>query len=183
MNAEFPTITTARLNLRAVTGDDAALYHQLLSVPEVTLKTDIPDSPTEKRSERFVSWMSGLYQKDKGCAWIIENRETHALMGAIRINQIFRKEKTGEIGYELHPEYWGRGFMSEALTAVITCGYEHFSLNRLEAWTLPGNEVSDQVLLKCGFSFEGVLRQKACFKGGFHDLRVFSRLATDREIK
>jgi ribosomal-protein-alanine N-acetyltransferase len=85
----------------------------------------------------------------------------------------------GEIGYESHPEFWGRGLMTEAVRAVVACGHGQFKLNRIEAWTLPGNAASDRVLVKAGFNYEGTLKQKAWFKGAFHDFRMFGRVAAD----
>jgi ribosomal-protein-alanine N-acetyltransferase len=151
----------------------------LLSISDVTARTDIPDSPTRKRSERFVSWMSKLFERGNGCAWVIENRRSKTLLGAIRINEIEKKARCGVIGYELHPGSWGKGLMSEALAAVVVCGHSEFNLNRLEAWTCPGNSASDRVLLKNGFTYEGTLRQKSWFKGEFQDLRMFGRLIDD----
>ena len=52
-------------------------------------------------------------------------------------------------------------------------------LGLLDAWTLPGNAASDRVLEKSGFRHEGTLRQKAWFKGAFHDFRIFGRIASD----
>jgi ribosomal-protein-alanine N-acetyltransferase len=69
--------------------------------------------------------------------------------------------------------------MSEAVEAVARCGFDQFALNRIEAWTLPGNAASDRVLEKAGFCYEGTLRQKAWFKKAFHDFRMFSRLPDD----
>ena len=67
--------------------------------------------------------------------------------------------------------------MTEAVRAVTRCGFDHFSLNRIEAWTLPGNAASDRVLEKAGFHYEGTLRQKAWFKNAFHDFRMFGCIA------
>ena len=69
--------------------------------------------------------------------------------------------------------------MTEAVRAVVACGHETFRLNRIDAWTLPGNAASDRVLEKSGFQYEGTLRQKAWFKGAFHDFRMFGRIAAD----
>ena len=97
----------------------------------------------------------------------------------VRFNHFDRKAKFGEIGYESHPDFWGRGLMTEALRAVVACGHQVFRLNRIEAWTLPGNIASDRVLEKAGFTYEGTLRQRSWFKGAFHDFRMFGRLAND----
>jgi ribosomal-protein-alanine N-acetyltransferase len=123
--------------------------------------------------------MSRLYASGKGCAWIIEDRETKIAIGAIRYNNFQRKWKSGEIGYELHPDFWGKGLMTEAVGVIVTCGHQTFGLNRIEAWTLPGNVASDRVLQKAGFRYEGTLGQKAWFKGGYHDFRMFGPIAGD----
>lgn len=179
MDFEFPQLQTQRLFLRVVQESDVTAYHQLLSKPEVTQFTDIPDAPTVKRIEKLLSWMSKRFPSGKGCAWIIEENKSGKLIGAIRINHIDKITKCGVIGYELDSEYWGQGFMTEAVGAVTRCGFDTFELNRIEAWTLPDNEASDKVLLNNGFHYEGTMRQKAYFKGKYHDERVFGRLAQD----
>jgi [ribosomal protein S5]-alanine N-acetyltransferase len=44
---------------------------------------------------------------------------------------------------------------------------------------LAGNDACDRVLVKAGFIYEGTLKQKAWFKGAFHDFRMFGRVAAD----
>lgn len=182
MSADFPILKTHRLLLRKPSSVDVAAYGRILSIADVTKYTDIPDNPTDKRCERMVSWMSKLYEKKNGCAWIIENRSDSEIIGAIRINQIFKKAKCGVIGYEIHPEEWGLGKMTEALSAVVSAGHDVFELNRLEAWTLPGNTASDRVLEKSGFMYEGTLRHKEYFKQKFQDLKIFARLSCDPRV-
>ena len=123
--------------------------------------------------------MTRLFDSKKGCAWIIEACRDGTSVGAIRINHIHKRWRWGEIGYESHPDFWGRGVMTEAVRAVVTCGHRDFGLNRMEAWTLPGNDASDLVLTKAGFVYEGTLKQKAWFKSAYHDFRMFGRVAAD----
>jgi ribosomal-protein-alanine N-acetyltransferase len=175
----FPLLATKRLTLRAPTAKDASALQALFARPEVTRFSNTPDAPSKAQSERIAAWMAKRYPSGKGCAWIIEDRASKAFVGAIRFNSIDRKWRSGEIGYELHPEFWGQGLMTEAVAAAIACGHDTFKLNRIEAWTLPGNPASDRVLEKSGFRYEGTLRQKAWFKGSFHDFRVFGRIAGD----
>ena len=176
---KFPSLATARLSLRAPTPKDAAAFHALISIPDVTRFSNWPDAPTKAQIERSMRWMSKIFASGKGCAWIIEDRRSKRLAGALRYNSIDKRWRCGEIGYELHPDFWGKGLMTEAVTAAVACGHETFGLNRIEAWTLPGNAASDRVLEKCGFRHEGTLRQKARFKGAFHDFRMFGRVAGD----
>lgn len=181
-NFPHPTLRTDRLCLREPTIEDAPEFHKILTIPSVTQYTNFPDAPTAARSEKFVRWMSKLLGRGKGCAWIITELQSGRLVGAIRIDEIHERSKCGVIGYELDPGFWGKGYMSEALAAVARCAHETFGLNRLEAWTLPGNPASDRVLLKNGFRYEGTLRQKSRFKGAFHDLQMYGRLAGDGPV-
>jgi ribosomal-protein-alanine N-acetyltransferase len=175
----FPALKTERRELRAVNSGDGNLYHELLSISAVTRFGDFPDAPSRAQSDRILNGMSKRFSSGKGCAWIIAGREGSAPVGAIRINRIDRGWRWGEIGHESHPDFWGRGLMTEAVRAVVACAHSQFKLHRVEAWTLPGNGASDRVLAKAGFSQEDTLRQKAWFKGDYHDFRMFGRVAED----
>jgi [ribosomal protein S5]-alanine N-acetyltransferase len=176
---EFPSLITERLRLRAPDINDAEPFRVLLSIPEVTRFSNWPDAPKKAEVERVMRWMSKLHPSGNGCAWIIEDGASKTVIGAIRFNHFDKRWKAGEVGYELHPDWWGRGLMTEALRIVVPCGHRVFRLNRIEAWTLPGNKASDRVLEKAGFRYEGTLRQRAWFKGAFHDFRMFGRTAND----
>ncbi|MGL1446965.1 GNAT family N-acetyltransferase, partial [Vibrio parahaemolyticus] len=78
----------------------------------------------------------------RGYAWAIERRDEPGLIGCIRFNYIARPSFVGGIGYELHPRFWGQGLMTEAVQAIVAVGHDRLQLNRIEAWTLPGNGAS-----------------------------------------
>jgi ribosomal-protein-alanine N-acetyltransferase len=176
---KFPVLSTKRLSLRAATPKDAPAFQHLFAIPEITRFSNWPDAPAKAQVERSLRWMSKLFASGKGCAWIIEDRESRSFAGAIRFNSFDKKWRSSQIGYELHPDFWGKGLMTEAVRAIVACGHGTFRLNRIDAWTLPGNAASDRVLEKAGFRYEGTLRQKAWFKGAFHDFRIFGRVAGD----
>ena len=176
---DFPILSTDRLTLRALTLDDAAAFRALLSIPEVTRHSNWPDSLTDEEMGLYIKRRLELFDAGSACAWVIEDRTSTKFVGAIRFNHINRDWRCGEVGYELHPSSWGKGIMTEALRAVVSCGHTLFQLNRVDAWTLPGNSASDRVLQKARFRHEGTLRQRAWFKGAFHDFRIFGRVAAD----
>ena len=176
-NRKFPVLSTKRLTLRAASPKDVGEFQALLSIPEVTRYSNWPDAPAKAQVERSLRWMAKVHASGKGCAWIIEVAGSKGIAGAIRFNSFEKKWRCGEIGYELHPDHWGKGLMTEAVRAVVACGHQTFRLNRIDAWTLPGNGASDRVLEKSGFRHEGTLRQKAWFKGAFHDFQIYGRVA------
>ena len=102
------------------------------------------------------------------------------ILGRVAVTEVLRGAiLSAHLGYWIDAGQEGKGLMTEAVRAVVACGHEVFRLNRIDAWTLPGNAASDRVLEKAGFRHEGTLRQKAWFKGAFHDFRMFGRIAGD----
>jgi ribosomal-protein-alanine N-acetyltransferase len=175
----FPELSTARLRLRELTEDDAPTYRALLHLPEVTRFTNLVLAPDEAAALKTVRNMMEICANGTGCAWAIEDTRSEAFVGVVRFNYFIKYSRCGGIGYEAHPDFWGQGLMSEAVRAVVQCGHGRFDLNRIEAWTVPGNGGSDRVLEKAGFRLEGVQRQKGYFHDVFHDTRLFGRLAAD----
>lgn len=179
MTVDFPRLLSPRLALRPIEVSDLRDLQALLAIPETTRHSNWPDAPGQEDCRQFIDNWIEMAASAKGYAWAIEQRDEPGLIGCIRFNYITRPSNVGGIGYELHPGFRGRGLMTEALRAVAMLGHDRLQLNRIEAWTLPGNPASDRVLEKAGFRFEGTLRQSRWFKGAYHDLRWFGRLAGD----
>ena len=124
-------------------------------------------------------WMRKAYASGKGCGWIIEERSSSTIAGAIRFNNFEIKWKCGEIGYELHPDFWGKGLMTEAVTAVAACGYEFSASIASKPGRFPAIRRRTGCWRNPAFRYEGTLRQRGRFKGAYHDFRMFGRLAGD----
>jgi RimJ/RimL family protein N-acetyltransferase len=74
-----------------------------------------------------------------------------------------------DIGYELSPEYWNRGYATEAALAVVNFGFQTLRLHRISAWCIAANTASARVLEKVGLRLEGRLRENEYFKGRWWD--------------
>ena len=99
----------------------------------------------------------------------IELKENKKCIGAIDIRLEPEHEKSG-FGYVLNRQYWGKGNMTEALSAILRLCFEKLDLNRVESNHFVGNEGSGKVMAKCGMEMEGVGRQEVKAKGIFHDV-------------
>jgi ribosomal-protein-alanine N-acetyltransferase len=71
---------------------------------------------------------------------------------------------------------WGKGYMKEALKAIIDYGYEVMNLHRIEAVVYPENKTSIKSLINLGFNREGLLQEYAFFRNIYQDLIMFSLL-------
>lgn len=81
---------------------------------------------------------------------MLELKETQKVIGNIGLYQVAHKDKVCELGYDLNEDYWHKGYMSEALGAVVTYAKAR-GLKRLEARVARHNQASSKVLLKNGF--------------------------------
>jgi [ribosomal protein S5]-alanine N-acetyltransferase len=79
----------------------------------------------------------------------------------------------------LNREYWGLGYMNEALTALINYSFGVLNLNRLEADVDPRNKASANTLLKLGFLKEGFLRERWIVNGEVSDTDLYGLLRSE----
>ena len=75
-------------------------------------------------------------------------------------------------------EKWRLKFLypREALSTLITYAFETCELRRLEAEVNPDNLASNQLLLRLGFTLEGVLRKRWVAKGNADDTNIYGLL-------
>jgi RimJ/RimL family protein N-acetyltransferase len=82
-----------------------------------------------------------------------------------------------EIGYQLYQqEHRGKGIMPEALTLFSAYLFSLKPIPRLQITCIKGNIPSRRVAEKCGFQYEGTLRQATFNRGEYYDLELFSLL-------
>ena len=177
--AERPTLATPRLLLRTFNDADAPRVQLLAgddAVAETTLA--IPHPYLDGAAE---AWITGQVQEWAGsrrATWAIARRDDGLLLGAIDLFFRLARRQAG-CGYWVGQDYWGQGITTEALTAVMACGFEQFGLHRIEASHLARNPASGRVMAKAGMRFEGTMRESVLCRGRFEDLSMWAALASD----
>lgn len=83
------------------------------------------------------------------------------------------------MGYWIGKPFWGKGYITEALKAVLAFGFDKLQLNRIEAHHLDFNEASGAVLMKVGMRHEGILRKHVKKNGEFYDIVLFGLISQD----
>lgn len=105
-------------------------------------------------------------------------RSDGAYMGGIGLMPKTDVEaRTFETGYWIGKEFWGNGYMTEALQAFTAWAFETFAeLVRIQASVFEGNDGSVRVLKRAGFQAEGVRRKAIWKRGQLLDQYLFSML-------
>jgi RimJ/RimL family protein N-acetyltransferase len=109
--------------------------------------------------------------------WCIAESAEGPMLGYVCLVRIDHAHRRSEVSYQLRSDHWGKGLMTKALERVVDYGFASLGFHRLEGQTDPANRPSIRVLERCGFVFEGILRENYLLDGIFHDSAVYARLA------
>ncbi len=90
-------------------------------------------------------------QNNEWIFWVITLKESRQFIGTICLWNLSANENKAETGYTLHPNAQGKGYMKEALIAVIDYGFNTMRLKAIEAYTHQDNKKSTSLLMSCKF--------------------------------
>lgn len=179
------TMETNRLALRRFTLADAPMaFRNWMSSPAVTkyLRWQTHTNP-EESAEIIGDWIAA-YEKQDFYLWAIELKEIGEPIGTISVVEQNERLDLLHIGYCIGEDWWGKGIMTEAFSAVIPLLFEQVGANRIESQHDPENPGSGKVMRKCGLQYEGTMRQADFNNQGIVDAAMYALLARDyRKIK
>ncbi|WP_433743977.1 GNAT family N-acetyltransferase [Falsibacillus pallidus] len=182
MNSAFNSfieLETPRLKLRKINREDADSLFEIFSINEATKFYDVDSFERVEEAEQLVEKLHLNFELRKQIRWAITLKEKDELIGTIGYHEMEPEHFKAEIGYDLHPDHWGKGLMTEAINKVVQFGFDKMGFNRIEAIYHPLNEPSKKVLYKNGFKYEGTLRKRFLMKGEFTDACISSIIRMD----
>lgn len=150
---------TTHLRLRKLRATDVDDVFGLYATPEIMAWRGAPlFTVLDQAHELLFKWR----QQEAlltGFRVGIEHRETQQLIGTAGFKHIDHIHRSGEIGYELLPAFWNKGYMTEALKPLIAATAKHFNLHTVSANIEPNHMASRRVLEKLGFVQEAFFRE------------------------
>ncbi len=118
--------------------------------------------------------------RDEAYSFFIFREEDHALVGGLSLGHVRRGvAQAATLGYWMGEAFAGKGYMSDAVRAVIGYAFDKQGLHRIEAACLPHNEPSKRLLERVGFRQEGYARSYLNINGQWRDHLLFALLETD----
>ena len=173
----FPELKTQRLYLRKIKHEDAAEIFFLRSDEVILRFLGKEPAKTIKEAEEFIIKINTSIEAGESILWGIALKdEPSLLIGTICLWNIQKKNHRAEIGYVLHPAFWRRGIMKEAIHEVIEYGFKTMGLHSMEARIHADNAASAASLESAGFVKEGYLKEDFFFQDKFTDTIIYSRL-------
>ncbi|MFV0394203.1 MAG: GNAT family N-acetyltransferase [Coprobacillaceae bacterium] len=162
---------TTRLIIRPFTTEDIYDFYEYAKQENVGIHAGWPAHDNIEISKEILQTFI-----DGEEAFAIEYIENKKVIGSIGLH--IQKERAVDcrnLGYVLHPNYWGKGLATEATLAMLQYAFNEMHLEMVIANHFPYNIQSKRVLEKCGFIYEGCLRKKyKLFNGQIFDAYSYS---------
>ncbi len=181
------SIRTRRLRLRRLSAEDIPALFRINADPLVARYGARPAMTEIGEARQLLESVEEGYRTGKFLQLGLERSADGALLGTCVLLRLDRSNRRAELGYLLGSEYWGAGWMAEALEAFVHYAFEELDLLRLEADIDPRNAASERSLLRLGFKKEGHMRERWLVAGELSDTGFYGLLRRewrlDRELK
>lgn len=164
-----------RIYLRPFVIEDAEDVFAVCKEFNVTKYLPLPYPYNLEMAKEWI--LSQEANKDKRLEFAVILKATNKLIGSIGIG-IETVDRHGEIGYWISPDFWRKGFATEAVKLLIEYAFKELSFHKIYAKHYVENPASGKVMQKCGMSFIGTLKEHSFKNGQFHDVNLYELLNT-----
>lgn len=154
------TIQSKRLLLRRFSlEDNHSMRANWASDPTVQKLYSEPTYETASEAEGFLEKVISNYENPLYYRWAIALAdEPDNCIGQIAYFLVNEKNHWAELEYCIGKEYQNKGYMTEAIRAVVEFGLKQMNLHKVQVCHKEGNHSSKRVIEKNHFVYEGTLR-------------------------
>lgn len=179
-NIGTQNIITERLILRRFEyADNQSMRAHWISDPNIQSMYSEPVYNTEKEVEELLTKYIDSYEKEHYYRWAIILKDTNECIGQIAYFLINQNNHFGEIEYCIGSTFHKQGFATEATKSIMQYGFEQINLHKIQVCHKANNEASKRLILKCGFKYEGTLRDFFYMNGTYVDRLYYSMLRSE----
>ncbi|MBO4579592.1 MAG: GNAT family N-acetyltransferase [Clostridiales bacterium] len=176
------TIDTERLILRRFElSDTASVFRNWASDENVQKNYGEPVYPTEEAVTALLQEYISSYEDNDCYRWAVIERSSGECIGQAAFFLVDTSGHFAEIEYCIGSSFQKKGYATEATRALIKYGFEEIGLNKVQICVRPSNMPSRKVIEKCGFCYEGTLREYFYIDDHYEDRMYFSILKSEYE--
>lgn len=176
---KFPVLESDRLLFRKFEKKDKDALFNVRSDEKVMKYMDSIIHKYPSDSATAISSIISDFKNKIGINWAIVIKCNNQLIGSFSYWRLIKPHCRAEIGYSIHPDYWGQGIMTETFKILIEFGFSELKLHSIEANVNPKNVQSIKLLEKIGFKKEAHFRENFLYNGEFLDSLIYCLLESD----
>ena len=154
----FPNIETKRFLLRPLSINDDKEIFILRSDERVLKYLDKPKAKTINEAREFIDKITSGIKNNEWIMWAIEEKNSQKFTGTICLWNLSKDKTKADIGFELLPEFWGKGIIQEVIPSILEYGFYQMQLAVVEGEVDPQNIKSIKLMEKFGFTVENVVK-------------------------
>lgn len=175
-------IITDRLVLRKFRlEDNASMRKNWISNPNIQKMYSEPVYTTVTEVAEVIEKFRSGYQTDNYYRWAISLKDQEECIGQIAYFLVDEKNHWAEIEYCIGEDFQNKGYMTEAVKAILDFGFDEIGLHKVQVCHKSNNLPSRRVIEKSGFVYEGALRDYFFMDGAYVDRVYYSMLETERK--
>ncbi len=176
------TIETERLVLRRFEyTDNEAMLKNWVADEKIQSLYSEPVYSTIAEVKGLLDKYIGSYEREDYYRWAVIEKASGECIGQIAYFLVDSKNHFAEIEYCIGAEFQCKGYATEATKAVIAFGFNEMNLHKVQICTKTINAPSKRVIEKCGFTYEGTLRDYFFMNGEYVGRHYFSILRSEYE--
>jgi [ribosomal protein S5]-alanine N-acetyltransferase len=164
--------------LRPWRDSDVAEVARACRDPEIVRWTRVPENYGESDARAFLLHRYDAMLSETTAPFAVVSPQDR-LLGSVALIRMDWVHRRGEAGYWLAREARGRGHATRALRLICAWGFAALGLERVDLYAATGNQASQRVAERAGFSREGVLRAYLTGKEGQLDMVAYGLLADE----
>lgn len=170
-------LETENCYLRKLNNDDSEkLFENVLSDPKVSRYMSWDRYKNVNDVAEYLKKWQGYYKQNE-CYWGVFLKKDDDLIGTIYLYPENVNANLGFISYCFGSKFWGRGYATETIKAVLKYGFDFLGYNNITTFCAESNYRSKNVLARLGFTCEGVMRMRDKTHLGYEDCFYFSLLS------
>jgi ribosomal-protein-alanine N-acetyltransferase len=173
---KIPELEGERVLLRRLRVSDASEMYDYARRESVTRYLLWSPHPDPEHTRQYLSYVQGRYRVGEFYDWAIVDKASGKMIGTCGFPMISEANNSAEVGYVLHPDFWGKGYATEVLRILLSFAFKTLGLHRVEARCFEEHAASRRVMEKCGMRYEGSLRDALLVKGRYESVAVYSIL-------
>jgi len=175
-------INTDRLLLRSFRyEDDDNMLAYWVSDPQIQKMYSEPVYSTKAEVKGLLDKYISSYEKNDYYRWAVIEKQSGICIGQIAIWLVDSKNHFCEIEYCIGSQFQRKGYCSEAVLAVRDFAFRSINMHKMQVCHKDGNLASKGVIQKCGFTYEGVLRDYFYMDGKYVSRLYYSMLRSEWE--
>jgi ribosomal-protein-alanine N-acetyltransferase len=174
--SDLPVIETERLILKKIEPANANDMYAYASLDQVTRYLLWTPHLNIEETKGYIEYLQKQYRRGSYADWGLNCKADGVFIGTCGFANMDFTNNKGELGYVLSPSYQGKGYMREAVLAILKLSFLELGLERVELRIMEGNKASVKFAESVGFKYEGATRNSLFLRGEYKTILHYSML-------